>query len=215
MDLTFPERDKNVQVFNWSDIVKHGRTIGDKCPVASQSRNDMLYFCSAKEESHYEIGRLVRQVGHLADAKYKSNGTSTYFVDLMSLAKDLLPAYEIKYYYNEKMFDKIKENYTVGLVAGQDYETTNDAIGHGWVFDGAMSLFVITKRKNDPNDKGQILSQQNYIHYNWGWGGSCNGYFLDGVFNTEDAYQDPPIVIPNKSKSRYNFNRSVEFFTVY
>lgn len=189
--------------------------MGDKCLFTIQSRNDMLYFCSAKEESHYEIGRLLRQVGHLADAKYKPNGTSTYFVDLMSLAKELLPAYEIKYYYNEKMFDKIKENYTVGLVAGQDYETTNEAIGHGWVFDGAMSLFIITKRKNDPNDKGQILSQQNYIHYNWGWGGSCNGYFLDGVFNTEDAYQDPPIIIPNKSKSRYNFNRSVEFFTVY
>lgn len=22
-----------------------------------------------------------------------------------------------------------------------------------------------------------------YIHYNWGWGGSCNGYFKEGIFN--------------------------------
>ncbi len=210
MELTFPERDKDVQVFNWADIVRHGHTEGDTCIVCANSRADLLYPCRAKEETHYEIGRLVRQVGHLANARYKPTATSTYYEDLLYVTETLLPDYEITEYYNEKIFDKIKDNYKVGLIVGYDA----NAGGHAWVIDGAMSLLVKTKRKNDPNDEGRLLSQTNYIHHNWGWRGSCNGYFLDGVFNTEKPYEDQPIITPNKIKSRYDFE-DIQFFIVY
>ena len=103
----------------------------------------------------------------------------------------------------------------VGIVTGQDDETFDHRVGHAWIMDGAMTIYVITKRKDDPSDAGKILSQTNYIHFNWGWGGTCNGYFLDGVFNTEKEYEDPPIIIPNKVKSRYDFKYDVEYITIY
>lgn len=215
MELTFPGRDKNIQVFNWADIVRHGHTEGDTCIVCANSRADILNPCRANKESHYEIGRLVRQLGELTDARYKESGTSTYFFDICNVAKDLLPDYEISYYNSGKLFDKIKENYMVGIVTGQDDETFDHRVGHAWIMDGAMTIYVITKRKDDPSDAGKILSQTNYIHFNWGWGGTCNGYFLDGVFNTEKEYEDPPIIIPNKVKSRYDFKYDVEYITIY
>ena len=48
-----------------------------------------------------------------------------------------------------------------------------------------------------------IVDNDYYYHYNWGWRGIDNGYFADGVFDTE------------KGQSRSNFNVYQSYFLIY
>lgn len=43
--------------------------------------------------------------------------------------------------------------------------------GHAWVYDG----YIYASKNNE---------YHKLMHCNWGWGGSCNGFFISNVFNT-------------------------------
>ena len=45
--------------------------------------------------------------------------------------------------------------------------------GHAWVYDGYVSA-----------SSGGAIS--NLLHCNWGWGGSKDGYYISGAFNTNN-----------------------------
>ncbi len=64
----------------------------------------------------------------------------------------------------------------------------NSTSGHAWVIDGCIyqkqSVKTITA-------SGVVLSEyfntRSYVHCNWGWGGSCDGYYLTNVFNLSNG----------------------------
>jgi hypothetical protein len=66
---------------------------------------------------------------------------------------------------------------------------------HCWIADGTAKegyvevLYVYneTTGKYDYDSTTEYMSY--YIHHNWGWGGNCNGYFLDGIFDTSEGYK--------------------------
>lgn len=53
----------------------------------------------------------------------------------------------------------------------------SNSAGHAWVIDGYM-------HNSDSNDEGDIDSY--YLHCNFGWGGSSNGWYFMNIFNNED-----------------------------
>ena len=53
----------------------------------------------------------------------------------------------------------------------------SNSVGHAWVIDGYM-------HNSDSNGEGNIDSY--YLHCNFGWGGSSNGWYFMNIFNNED-----------------------------
>ena len=70
--------------------------------------------------------------------------------------------------------------------------------GHAWVVDGYIDYVT-----------GWRSEEHLYLHCNWGWNGNCNGYFLDGVFNTDTSpsYED------NVSSTRSHYRYQLKYAT--
>lgn len=80
--------------------------------------------------------------------------------------------------------------------------------GHAWVMDGigTVEYYCWTYYCYDPVSKSyeskdlKVVSSK-YVHCNWGWGGIDNGYFLEGVYDTDKGVEYP---------TRYDFRYAVE-----
>lgn len=68
-------------------------------------------------------------------------------------------------------------------------------VGHGWVIDGCK-IFQVEHwiRYNYPSAPAEeyIEYTENYnlLHCNYGWGGTCDGYYTSGVFDTRNILPD-------------------------
>lgn len=59
--------------------------------------------------------------------------------------------------------------------------------GHAWVIDG---LFV---RNIYYASTGKLKEQQNMFHCNWGWNGTSDGYYIQGIFDTSERIDEDEI----------------------
>lgn len=75
----------------------------------------------------------------------------------------------------ETMCNYLDNILTPLLIQGKGVNTQ----GHIWVADGY--LWLKGKRYNTSKNREEPYTTY-YFHYNWGWDGSCNGYFASGVF---------------------------------
>ena len=61
---------------------------------------------------------------------------------------------------------------------------------HAWVIDGYMERHERKIRVGSDGsrsiEKENVRSQQ-LVHCNWGWGGSCDGYYVSGAFNLKNG----------------------------
>jgi len=123
-------------------------------------------FYGAPEALAEDLGHLVYDVGTLLQVEYNANGTNGVLIYLNRLTTMMG--------YNQAALPKMRENYTSSewismLVTeitdhpvyyeGQD---TGNLGGHAFVADG----YATTKQNG-----------KQVIHFNFGWGGSCNGYY--------------------------------------
>lgn len=135
-------------------------------------------------QSANEVAHLMRYLGVALKADYKSDGTSIKSEDAINWINDWtsLNATGLKKYNANEIFlatnafsnkivfmrgNKGKKSF-VGI-------TVKYTGGHAWVADGAFSA----QRKSD----GKFV---NLYHFNWGWDGGHNGYFLGAVFNSNN-----------------------------
>lgn len=58
------------------------------------------------------------------------------------------------------------------------------------------------------------LHTDNYIHYNWGHGGNCNGYFLLGIFDTSKGTNITGPSISRNNEEGGNYENDVKYFTI-
>ncbi len=148
------------------------------------------------------IAQFTRQVGHLADANYKSSNRTSVNRDKEqpTLCK-LLPKRiigNLQDYDFYPVYEAIKDKGLV-MFAGND---TNGA-GHVWVADG-MRYLRITKNEYERPVKGfhawkltsSSESVYRYIHFNWGANGDYNCYSSAyAIKNTEYDYSKHSIYI--------------------
>jgi hypothetical protein len=87
--------------------------------------------------------------------------------------------------------------------------------GHAWVVDGYIDRSrTIRKVKTST---GAVVSStvenEVLVHCNWGWHGTCNGYYVSGIFNTKNAPKERESYENNwGSSSGSNFTWS--FYTI-
>ena len=95
-------------------------------------------------------------------------------------------------------------------------------MGHEWVADGIHKVSVHSTEWTRP--MGQLgwtltidygTQTTEYLHYNWGWDGNCNGFFVAGIFNPNSGSNyDNNKNWFYRNTSDYNFTTSIQYFTV-
>ena len=191
LPITFSGAPVSSVQLDWNAMRKHSRSY----------QNYDHYSCQASEQAHEMISLLVRQMGELAGSVYNpidnvvDKGTSTRDLPMEVALRSLLPSKRhCPGNGDERLFYWVSQK-NIATVSGNAYSEdghTKEA-SHIWLADGAMRrTTTITYREPEMNEiTGQIEYNatqvrnyvSKYIHYNWGWGGSCNGYFKEGIFN--------------------------------
>ena len=123
------------------------------------------------EQAVDSMARLLYWIGKDVNMNYTQNGSGAFSSDAYYLCKSL--SYSIPSGYAtfdiKTITQYLKDNHIIYL-RGSDID---DKGGHAWVSDACY--FCV-----DLNDQTKILDT--YIHCDWGWGGSCNGYYSGSVF---------------------------------
>ena len=142
------------------------------------------------------IAHLMYGVGVEASTSYGLTASST-------TTDGLIHSLHVKGYANVKqtkstneVFQSLQSHGPV-LVTGKDVSKKN---GHAWVADGYKTI----TEEIWFDEWGKHLSQpyyktRNYLHFNWGWSGTGNGYFITSEnFDTGAGYifrNDPTYVV--------------------
>lgn len=211
---TFPEKDIDTEALDWKEIKKHKRS----------SEFFGCVGCSATQSVHKTIGRFIREIGHLANANYgydKFNNPTTTVVTSMYVEGIIDKYAGLKPYSKQgslrSLFSNIDYN---GGMAILRYTTLNGNDGHAFVADGSKNIeySIIRYYLDDPDSdvyRSEYIKHDktNLIHYNWGWGGSCNGWFnLDAVQPDNASEYD----YPNEfNYSGYEFDKATILFWYY
>lgn len=225
ISYSFNEIDISYETIEWNNIVKHkkNRFIYSAC-----SSN----FCEATDEVHKTIARIARQIGEMSHATYIMNppATSTYAlnvvntitsltgIDVVSEGNTPLSLYKTLNsslsHLSTVTHDKVA--YVRGTnTISSDGTYNRDGSGHAWVADGTWELGLTIRYWNiaattDPSQPSImtptiIRESAKYIHFNWGWNGNCNGYFLVDVLNPNKAYEyDDSVGLNYVSQSSYD-----------
>lgn len=196
---SYEGRDNDGELIDWKMIKKHKKSEGSSVLAndANYSNDHIvthLENCNLSLIGHRTIGRFVRQIGELSKANYRTSGTSTYLSELKSSINFLTGKDPISYSYSaSELFNSLKENpKRLALMTGAGLTADGSEIaGHAWIADGIWQVkMVISELMPAPNgsvDSTPTLIQKtyttDYIHYNWGWGGNCNGYFLTKILD--------------------------------
>ncbi len=124
---------------------------------------------------------LVHKIGVQQDMNYGLNGSGTTFQCIVNSFEDMGYQYDISST-SYDIYDIIYEldnHYPILITAFDLY-----AGGHAWVLDG----YLLYAREIYGSTSTDPYEYQDYLHCNWGWGGSQNGFFLSPVFNYGSYY---------------------------
>ena len=164
---------------------------------------------------HQDMGRLARQLGKNANAVYDSIGTGTTFSNVMTCLTNL--GYTCPYIGDYSSTSPLYNSLNLGslILMGGDDPVEN--AGHFWIVDGGIHYEIVTTRYgyNHSTHVFHIISitttHRYYNHVNWGWDGHNNGFFLEGIFDTDNyTWADG-----TENGAHYNFNTSLQKMAVH
>lgn len=146
------------------------------------------------------LARVCRQIGQLNNSYYyDENGNRInrgHIVDrkdVFNAMETLIPNNIVRKHFagigGLDLYDLLRGGTQIAMLGGYySTETPNAYEGHAWVCDGG--------RKTGYYDTLQLIGGETahfagyiYLHYNWGWGGMDNGYFLSTIFNPSKGYK--------------------------
>lgn len=193
MNLTYVGRDKTSQTFNWNAMKQH--RIGYN--IASCNTDD--HPCDTAV--HKSISRLFMQIREDLNLNANNSISSSiyYFSDNVRYhGYKKVNNEDIKPFSNVNI-DSLLNNGHIMILQGW-IEPFN---AHAWVLDGYLKAtrrtYEYTHHAGDPNWTLEFISdspnQEEFCHYNWGWGGNCNGYYSYNVFDVSEC--DIPDIAPN------------------
>lgn len=173
IQLTYPNADKSMEILNWQNVRNH------EPPC-------FIPFCN-DTATHYSIGRLVRQIGYLTDSYY-GNVTSTSINDIIPALQELGFSVGNWTDYNRVEIIYGLSNRHLFMV----YGLKNSLEGHAWLLDHMIKKIATTYELYLTAmgwvPTGVVHTTTSYLlHYNWGFYGSCNGYFSENVYNVSQA----------------------------
>lgn len=176
LPLTYPNHPRSSVIFNWDDLHLHAKAPNRGCQETHVT------------ETHAALAQLCRELGYRAGSVYNPGSSAvkpTTGTDLyapINVLSDMGYSVSSLYYFTEERCRTALRGSNLVYMLGWASEG-----GHAWIMDGykvyATGSFLV----------GGTPSTKTYFHYNWGWDGDCNGYFLSNVFDTSSAtdYDNP------------------------
>lgn len=204
ISITYPGASVSSQYLNWTAMENH--------KVAHGYQD-----CTATNAAHESISQLIRQLGELNKSDYlEIGGTSTAANNVRNSFANMGYNVSTLDSYTDQSLERALALGKLMYMRGDDKD---DNGGHGWVVDGAYKYTTRTELWVRPIN--QINWQYHsligtktveYLHYNWGWDGNCNGFFVSKVFapNRGAEYDDESY----SNSISYNFVNNVMYFTV-
>ena len=190
-------------ILDWTEINKH---------VGLWACND------AAGIAHESISKLVRKLGEQLEANYGETATSAKY----RKTRSTLESYG--YTVSDIIDFKTTENFngrSIWIMYGEDNTTVEGKVSrHAFLADGRNYVRYITEERIiDPSTNpptivdayNRTVVNYDYLHINWGWNGTSNGYFYYGTFNSSN-----PIEIDNSfmGKAGYNFTNNLKYIKV-
>lgn len=189
----------NSQTFDWNliDQCEYGKT------MSQSARN--------------EVARFVYNIGISVGINYWNNESGAYTGDIVNLLK--ASGYSQAYYgnYNSNTI----RNFVYGdnkpvIIRG----VNKDAIdGHAWLLDGWNEYKIRYIEYLVDGGSRERTIEYKKIHCNFGWGGNCDGYYSDGIFDTTTELPSSLVdssvgdKISSNAGENYNFNYGLKIIT--
>ncbi len=220
ISLTYPDHDADVQALDWDAITLHKQSTNG---FIINEESNHLASCEASLESHMALARLCSELGYRNSATYFTYTTEANDFMAHRTFKQLVTEKEVSSLVTlgtdySTLFEALKNG--IGYMRGVD---TGGAGGHAWVADGGRRVGKIVtvsgpgtidaEGKEHPYERDYTTY---YYHFNWGWNGSDNGYFVMGVFDTSKGEENPGRISHNAPSRRanYDYSNEVQYFIV-
>ncbi len=210
LTLTYDGHDKDILQLDWTEIKKHKKStfcVSDGTSVVCSSCND-------SGERHYDLARFIRQIGESTGAKYDEDGTKANFSNMINWLKENIPNKLYAQNSGCNVSTWLSHN-GIALMRGDMLSSSGELVGHEWVADGYQETgYTINNYVYDGNGyvlESQESTKKEYFHYNWGFRGNCNGFFLKDIFKLSEgeSYDNPSL----SSSSEFKYN--VKYFAIY
>jgi len=124
------------------------------------------------EQAVDSMAKLLYWIGKDVDMEYSTSGSGAYSYDAYTLCDSL--GFNIPSGYSDFDIKKITQYLRDSCIVYMRGRDDDRNAGHAWISDGCRYCVDMT-------DKTKILDT--YIHCDWGWGGSSNGYYSGSVFS--------------------------------
>ena len=158
------------------------------------------------QETQRQVAAMMRHLGVNFNAKYDQSGTSVNTDDAIGFMRKEygLDVSDLRDYDCGSIINDLRCGNKIVIMSGKSgyhhvlFFVRKYTGGHAWVVDGYIDYVT-----------GWRSEEHLYLHCNWGWNGNCNGYFLDGVFNTDTSpsYED------NVSSTRSHYRYQLKYAT--
>lgn len=184
--LDYDNNDGETIFIDWSDITKHHKSCYNEYTLSNDG-------CTV--DRHLTIAKICRYLGYHIDASYgwgydkygnKYGVTSATLNKVKDVMRKL--GFEVSSTKEYKEFDKLKSFAYVNAIALLSAEIQGNT-GHMWIMDGIRyikyvhTVYIKYDGDTDWQINGQNTHTDYYLHLNWGWNGTSNGWFNAGVFN--------------------------------
>ncbi|MGM9746108.1 MAG: C10 family peptidase [Paludibacteraceae bacterium] len=127
------------------------------------------------------VAMMIAKIGTGCHTWYTTSfgmTTPTAVATYLQSLPDFTNVIKHKGYDDTLILEMLRHNKPIVLTAFRDAFHA-----HGWLIDGYRNqLQICTKYKN--NQKvSETYKSRLLLHCNWGWGGTCNGYYVSGIFD--------------------------------
>jgi signal peptidase I len=225
------------RVFDWAELNKYTSRPNAYDNVKGKNYIPSKVSTSVPETNFKtQVANLMERIGAHVGMDYGCDGSGASTVDAVqflqkhgykynysiSLGHSPLPTPVALNFNTNTVISSLEQNQPV-LIDG--YRTKNTFLGitiyysngHAWVVDGYISQKQPITIKTELLKKGNVVSVSTstdynyttYLHNNWGWNGSNNGYYISGSF---DANNGPDSASNTKSGEPYNYQYDVDIF---
>lgn len=195
ISLTYPNADMQTQNLDWSMMKYYGSHIMLE-PIGYQA-----------DSTENSIGRLCRQIGQIMNCSYNMTTPPSTSTNPAEYANCFTALGYTHGSLTSYCYDCTKASLDSGhplLVRGN--RLSNDGPGHAWVVDGyyRQEIHKYTSIGGAiPTE--ELISTSMLNHVNWGWYGSYNGYFNDGVFD----------IVNGAGTTLYNYQYNLQYLEAY
>ncbi|MDR2010345.1 MAG: C10 family peptidase [Bacteroidales bacterium] len=218
----------NGKNFNWTEL---NRYTGDVSSIRLNNYKTWNWtdrISAAPSAIQTQAANLMENIGSKIGMKYSCGVSEANTANAVSYLRTI--GYQgggsgIEYNYNT-IVASLDKNQPV-IIRGDSYKTTKKYLwglitsssysnGHAWVIDGYLNrrqtvtttVELILRGKVTGRSTSITYNYSNYLHHNWGWHGTDNGYYVSGSFDSNAT----AVASDTKSGEEGNFQYEVKIF---